>query len=241
MTQFEALFGAKNSQVKKNCVLLPVLQKGILEEFNIKNFRKGKVYAVGNNDDCTLIHTGIGAGFVGDAVLYLKKTPCRNIILFGSCGLLHQKDGLSIGSIVSPLQCYSHESFTGLLLEAQTQARIFYPEEKLFAAFLETGRNSVIKKVTCATIASLKLEDEHADYLIEKGVDVVDMECSAFFSAAHFITLNAIAVFCASDIVHTNPFYRTLEPALKARLLASIRNAAHCVCAFIKENLAGSH
>lgn len=237
MTQFEALFGIKSSRVKKTCILLPLLPKGILSELKISNFKSGKLYGCGDNDDFTLIHTGIGAGFTGDAVLYLKESLCENVILFGSCGLVKARNGLSIGSIVSPAKCYANESFTELLLEKDIESKVYCAHDKFFADFLANGEKSGLKKVNCSTLASLKLEERMVDLFIEKGIDVVDMECSAFFSAAAFSGLNAIACFYVSDIIKEKPFYLSLDADSKSALSSAIKNAADLVCEFAKKKL----
>ncbi len=235
MIQFEALFGIKSSRIKKNCILLPLLPKGILNEFKINNFKSGKLYGVGDNNDFTLIHTGMGAGFTGDAVLHLKESPCENVILFGSCGLVTARNGLSIGSLVSPAKCYANESFTELLLQKNVESRVFYAQDKFFGDFLAQGEKIGLKKVNCSTLASLKLEEQMVDLFIEKGIDVVDMECSAFFSAAEFAEINAIACFYISDIIKEKPFYLSLDPDSKSALCSAIKNAAGLVCEFARK------
>ena len=87
MNKFETLFGVKESTIKSTCIITPFLRKGLLKDFGIKNFSKGKLYSTGNSELLTLICTGMGAALTGDAVLYLNNTSCKNIILFGSCGL----------------------------------------------------------------------------------------------------------------------------------------------------------
>ena len=236
MRQFEFLFGIKSSRVKKNCIFLPLLQKEILSEFKVKNFSRGKLYGIANTDDFTFIHTGMGATCVGDAVLYLKGTACQNIILLGSCGLVSDKSDLSIGSLVSPFKCYAQESFTEMLLGRKTEPKAFYANKKLFENFLMTNQKQGLRKVTCSTISSLKLEEELIDSFIEQGIDVVDMECSALFSASHYAGLKAIALFYVSDIVKKIPFYMGLEPTLKSTLFCSIKKAIALVCEFIKKN-----
>jgi purine-nucleoside phosphorylase len=235
MTQFEALFGIKSSSIKKNCILLPMLPKGILNEFKIGNFKSGKLYGTGDNDDFTLIHTGMGAGFTGDAVLHLKESPCENVILFGSCGLVKARNGLSIGSLVSPAKCYANESFTDLLLEKNIEPKVFYAQDKFLGDFLAAGEKMGLKKVNCSTLASLKLEEQMVDSFIEKGIDVVDMECSAFLSAAAFSRLNAIACFYVSDIIKDMPFYLGLDPDSKSALFSAIKDAAGLICEFAKK------
>ncbi len=235
MTQFEALFGIKSSRIKKNCILLPLLPKGLQNEFKIDNFKRGKLYAAGGNNDFTLIHTGMGAGFTGDAVLHLKKSRCKNVMLFGSCGLVKARSGLSIGSLVSPVKCYANESFTELLLAKNVEPRVFYAQDKLLAEFLKYGQRAGLKEVNCSTLASLKLEEEMVDLFIRKSIDVVDMECSAFFSAAAFSGLNAIACFYISDIIKDKPFYLSLDSDSKSALSCAIKKAAGLVCEFAKK------
>lgn len=237
MTQFEALFGIKASQVKRNCLLLPLLPKGILAELKIRKIRRGKLYGSADAADFTLVHTGMGPALAGDAVLYLKETPCRNIFLFGSCGLVREKEGLSIGSLVSPFRCFASESFTEILWERKITSKLFYPRKGLFEDFLAVARGAGVKKATCATIPSLKLEEDLSVSFVKKGIDVVDMECSAFFSAADFVGLKAVALFYISDIIKNKPFYRQFRPHLKLKLQSSIRNAAGLLCRFIKEKL----
>jgi len=237
MTRFEAIFGIKSSEVKKNCVLAPLLYRGVLDSLKIKSLKKGRLYSSGSNDDFSLIVTGMGACFVGDAVLYLQETGCQNAFLFGSCGLVKEKNGLGIGSLVSPSQCYAYESFSGMLLEKNLSPKAFSAGANLYDRFLEANEDAGIKKVTCSTLSSLKLEEEMADLFIAKGVDVVDMECSAFFSASVYAGFNAAALFYISDIIHKKPFYAGLDKNSQLLLFRAVKNASGLLCKFIKENL----
>ena len=92
---------------------------------------------------------------MGDAVLYLDHTPCRNIVLFGSCGAV---DGLNIGDLVLPYACYALESFSQMLLERRGKRKVFYPDEHLLKTFWQANQELPIKKVKCLTVSSLKLE-----------------------------------------------------------------------------------
>lgn len=261
MTKFEALFGIKEQSIKRNCILLPFLPKGILAEFKIKNLSKGKIYSTASSDDLawleiqnksnnlqppkgglsltgfTLIYTGMGPTFVGDALLYLKQTPCQNVILFGSCGLVTKKDGLSIGDLVLPFKCYSDESFSQMLL-GNVKKKAFYPDKKLFESFMHMNKDVDIKRVMCSTISSLKLEEDLVNSFKKEGIDVVDMECSAFFSAAKFVGLKALALFYITDILRTKPFYVNLDDATRQRLLSSIKTGVELIYTFKKEYMA---
>ena len=91
MEKFKTLFGMEESRVKNTCIVLPLLRKGILKDLGVKEFSKGRLYSSGNSKLFTVIHTGIGPSLSGDAILHLEKTQCRNIILFGSCGLVKEE------------------------------------------------------------------------------------------------------------------------------------------------------
>jgi len=239
MKRFEALFGIKEKEVKKTCILLPSAQKGILAEFRVKNTEWGRLYASAKGEGFTVIHTGMGAGFTADAVLYLKETPCRNIILFGSCGLVREKEKLSLGSLVTPFRSYAYESFSSLLLGKGERTQIFSAHQGLLEDFLKVNYDEEITRVTCATLCSLKLEEEMQDTFRLKNIEVLDMECSAVYCAAGFSGLKAIAIFYISDIVDKMPFYSGREPALKSALSLAQRRAVRILCKFIKENLGG--
>lgn len=231
MTKFETLFGIKKSEIKNTCLFLPLLQKGALNAFGVKNMSRGKIYSSGNAKYFTLINTGIGASFTGDAVLYLAGSACKNIILFGSCGLVKPGKNLDIGSLVTPVECHSMESFTGMLLKNH-DAKTFYPDKPLVGSFLKKNKN--IQKVNCATLGSLKLEEENSALFAEKNIQAVDMECSSLFSAASHKHLKAMALFYISDIINEKPFYAKFCREDEIKLLTSIKSGIESICSFLR-------
>jgi len=231
MTKFETLFGIKESEIKNTCVLMPILPKSILSLFGIKNLSRGKIYSSGNAENLTLINTGVGASFAGDAALYLADSGCRNIILFGSCGLVKSSSNMAVGSLVSPIECCAMESFTSMLLK-NNGFKTFYPDKAMLESFLND--NEGVQKVSCATLGSLKLEEESGDLFTEKNIQVVDMECSSIFAAGTHKHLKTIALFYISDIINEKPFYTELGPDEKLRLLSSIASGVKSICRFIK-------
>jgi len=237
MKHFKALFGVESSEIKKTCIVMPLMQKDALHGFGIKKFARGKLYGAGCNKDFSVISTGVICALNGDAVLYLKETPCKNVILFGSCGLVSSKKGLSIGSLVSPSRVYANESFSRMLLEMSIEEKIFYPDQGVLENLLKIGTKQPVKEVACATIASLKLEEDLSDLFIGKDIDVVDMECSAFFAAAHYCGFKPVALFYVSDIIKEKPFYIDFDLSLKSTLSSAAKNAADILCAFIRTNL----
>jgi purine-nucleoside phosphorylase len=213
---------------------MPLVRNDILKWLSVGKLSKGKLYSTADADSFTLIRTGIGPALTGDAVLYLGKTKCKNIILFGSCGLVKKTNGLGIGSIVTPERCYSFESFTEMLLNKKKMPQAFYPDKNLLEDLVKIGGPT---RVTCTTLASLKLEEDFADLFIYKNIHVVDMECSALFSAAAYIQRNAAALFYITDIIGKKPFYRKLPQAEEALLFSSIKTISCRLCKFLKKNL----
>ncbi len=235
MSTFLKLFGIKTDDVKKTCVLLPLIKKEILGWFGVEDFSRGKLYGAGKAENFTLIHTGLGAGLLGDAVLYLKNTECRNIVAFGSCGLIEQNWGLDIGSLVVPERAFGWESFSDMLLEKKNGIGEFRADAGLTNNFLSANKACV--KVNCATLGSIKLEEGYVDFFREKNVQIVDMECSALFSAARHAGKKAIALFYVNDIIHQKPFYEEMDSRDKTNLLSSVKSAPVLLCDFIKNSL----
>ena len=237
MKIFEALFGIKKSEIKNTCVLLPILAKSIAGGIGVKKFYKGKLYSSGNSRSFTAIHTGLGPALMGDAVLYLSKTSCQNIILFGSCGLVKKEQDLDVGSLVVPYKCHASESFSDMLLKDKKDWDLFYPTPSLIKSFLKAYKKCNIEKVACATLGSLKLEESYVSLFEEKNIQVVDMECSAFFSASKHIGKNAMAFFYITDIINKKPFYRNISQEERLSLSSSIKSATRILCEFIEKNL----
>ena len=123
------------------------------------------------------------------------------------------------------------ESFTDMLLREIKEYSLFYPDKSLLEKLPE------VKKVTCATLSSLKLEEKYMDLFEQKGIQVVDMECSAIFSAARHIRKKAMALFYITDIINKKPFYKGLSATDRLRLSSSIKSASNILCNLIKENL----
>jgi len=200
MDSFKSLFGISKSQVKETCVLMPFITKIRLKEFGITGFNQGFPYSSGSNKDLTLINTKLGAPLLGDAILHLKGTSCKKLILFGSCGLVKKTSSLDIGSLVTPAKCYEMESFSQML-RMKKPSSLSYPDKSLLKLLPN------IEKVTCATVGSIKLETTYKKIFNEKKIDALDMECSALFNASKEINAKPIALFYATDIItNKSPF-----------------------------------
>ena len=102
-------------------------------------------------------------------------------------------------------------------------------------SFLKINKN--VKKLTCATLGSLKLEESYIDKFKEKNIRIVEMESTTLFSASAHINRKALAFFYVTDIINKKPFYEDLADADKLKLSSSIKSATNILCKFIEKNL----
>ena len=174
---------------------------------------------------------------VGDAILYLEQTNCQEIMYFGACGLVQETDQLTIGSLVCPKACLSFESFTDTILRHTNKITTQYPDQTLFQSFLTHDLSRKIQPAIGMSIGSLKCEESYKEFFDEEGIDVVDMECSAFFSAARYIQKKAIALLYVTDIIGKKSFFEPLEPKDKLQIDSTIQTACKAIRSFCKSQL----
>lgn len=210
MSQIESLFGVPSKYIHPTCILAPFLPKGMVEGLQVKEFVKGRPFSVGLSDHFTLVHTNVGAPWVGDAVLHLKETPCNNLILFGTCGAVMKTAEIDLGSILIPGESYNFESFSQMLIPHSHANEAYTAEISLLEKVAAALPSDVVRDVRCASVGSIQLEAAYLNKFRELNVDVVDMECSAFYCAAQKTQTPAAALFYVTDIigVHPNPFQR---------------------------------
>jgi len=222
MEKFKTLFGIEKAEIKKTCILAPILTKGLLNGLNIQKIFKANLYASGNNDQVTLIHTLVGSSFVGDAVLQLADTNCQNFILFGSCGLVRKTSKLDLGTLVTPSESVAMESFSDLLSGKNNRFSSSHADKNFLNKFLHYLRQENIFSLRCASMGSLSLEKKFKTYFLKNNIEVLDMESSAFFLAAKHINKKALALFYVTDILQEKPLFTALSPDEKV----SVRNAS---------------
>lgn len=233
MSEVQNVFGIKKSEIRKTCVLAPVISKDLIAKLNIPNFARTNFYACGSNEHVTLIHTLMGASFVGDAVLHLAETPCERLILFGSCGLVTSAPSLKLGTIVTPFESYAMESFSDLLNNEKKQVDSFAADNDFLNKFLYCLRKENIPSVRCASFGSLVLEEKHKDFLLEENIQVLDMESSAFFFAAKHTHKKAVALFYITDILRDKPVFKPLSDKDQSLVTQSRSQAIDYLVTFI--------
>ncbi|MCB4792134.1 MAG: hypothetical protein LHV68_09625 [Elusimicrobia bacterium] len=222
---FKFLFGIRQVEIKETCVIIPFFSKDIINELKILEINRGLLYSAGSDDNFSLIITKMGAGFVGDAVLYLKDTKCKKLIFLGSSGAVDK--GLAIGDAFLAEKAYSQDSFVNMLLKRKT-LDVFYPDKELLSGF-----SSDIIKGACLSVGSLKLEEEYLDLLKNHKIKVVDMETAAFLAAANYVKKPAVSLLYVTDILKSNPFYGTFKKENMETVRNAARSAAKILYAYI--------
>jgi len=232
MVIFEHLFGQPADVFKKTVILTPFLSKGFVKDLGIERLNRGNPFSSGQGDDFTLVHTQIGAPFVGDATLYLKDTSAEQFIFWGACGAVQSVDHLSLGTLVTPAQTLNCESFSQLLND-----KIDWDDwAEADPNFLNNliAFTPEIQKVQCASFGSFKLESKYYDSLVEKKIDVLEMETAAFFHAAHTIQKKALAIFYITDILNEKHVFEPMTPTQQAILQLAQTKGAQLLKGFSK-------
>ncbi|MBF0531636.1 MAG: hypothetical protein HQL23_00900 [Candidatus Omnitrophica bacterium] len=219
-------FGLDPKTFPPNCVFAPLVSAPLLAALGIPKLNKGFIFSAGIGKHCALIQTRVGAAFAGDALLLLKDSPIKNYVLFGSCGLIASPQERDSAALFCPVKSLARESFSRLLKKQDSQPDYAEPDQTLCQKIL--ALSPAILPATCATVGSLYLETiYHADFCRDK-VDIVDMECSAFFNAARYCQRQAAALFYASDHVGlTDPY---LPPDAAADKIMKKNHNIACIC-----------
>lgn len=218
------LFGCSAAALQPTCLLTPVLTPGLLRDLGVPSVSRGRPYAVGQGKGFSLILSPVGAGPAGDAVLLLKDTPCARLILLGSCGAV--TDALPVGTLITPTESLSCEGFSVLLhTEGLPPGPPGIADPDLTRALTATGG---VRAGTCGTFSSLVLESLRKEQLHERGIDVVDMESAAVFTAARHIGRPAAALLYVSDHIGVHAPYRIWKER-RPQLEQAQARAAHII------------
>ena len=177
----------------------------------------------------------MGAGFVGDATLYLEDTPCENIFFLGSCGLVNKTLNLDIGDLVLPTNAFGFESFSDILNNRLQTPIPAQPDAWLTSELLNTSALHA-HPCGCVSFASLHEEEKFLPLFQQVKADVIEMECAAFFGAAKRIQRKAAALLFVSDIPEIKYFHAVLSPEDKKKLANGVSQACKAILAFAQKD-----
>jgi len=227
MTLFEKYFGILPSAINKNCIICPSPDAGLFtNNASSANVQKGKFVQSINCGFATVISTKYNL-LVGDIVLLLGQTKCKNIFLFGSCA---SAKGQEIGTIQIIEQAYSADSFLQML-NGEPADKSFFADKVLS----EKLKNEIVfvKPATCISVASLVLEKEYVEGIKKSEISCVDMEASIVFSAAQKVGISAAALFYVTDPFEAQLMYE-LSQSEKEKLANSRKKLSSALNSFIK-------
>ena len=224
MDTFKKLFGVEKSLIKPDCILSPLGEVDLFAGSSAGRRARGDYFRVADCRCATLIGTRYSL-LAGDCVLGLADSPCRNIYLFNCCGGL----GAGIGAAYSVRKAFDFESFSGMLA-GKEEAACYHPDAELAGEF---SAHSGLPEGTCATVGSLALEEAHLPRFRALGVDCLDMECSAVFSASRKAGKRALALLYVSNSVPDKPWHEDLDRRDIQRLGRARKDLAALLTGFI--------
>jgi purine-nucleoside phosphorylase len=238
---FKNYFSVAKNEIKKNCI--------ICQSFDLPLFscvsKNGLFVKTAQIENATVIV--LKNNFLaGDAVLRLEDSPCKNIIVFGSCGGC---GNVKIGDLLTIDKAYNFESFTDMLENATAlQTRSFcdnaiFPRYKTITRQTADNKSNLtvygdfaaekIIKTNSACVSSLILEQNYIQFFKRNEICAIDMESSIIMSAANKIGANVLCLFYVSDVVET-PLGAVLKRSEKQKIDAARKKAATIILNLIK-------
>lgn len=185
----------------------------------------------------SIIHSGSGDSRVGDAVLALRDSPCRGLIYSGTAGGLC--DTMSAGDILVPpdaiigegfSQYYKKHMFTCPIRQVSSASSCLIVAAKTFFSGLRQWKRR-IHFSRIFTIDSIFAETPKQLAEIEgQGAEAIDMETSAFFTAATQICVPSVAIHYITDFPKKETDPRTYEQECLRAYLVMPRLLVNFVC-----------
>jgi hypothetical protein len=231
MDLFFKFFGTPKEEIKPHCIICPSNDQSLFSSNKSCKQGRGLFFSVLNTSFASIISTRNNF-LVGDCVLALKDTTCKNIYLFGSCAGI---GNMNIGDKVLIGNSYSLESFTKMSKNSN-DVEICNPSKELLGKILSFGANENLTSVNCATVSSLLLEEKYLKFFSEQKISCVDMETSIVFSAAALIQKNAVSLLYVTDILGKKRFYEPLSQKEKSNLSNSRKALSNLIINFIKND-----
>jgi len=214
MSTFKHFFGSSSDIFPDTAVVAPFIP---VEKFShnghLVDTFKGKMYSGGiierDAKRFAVISCRIGDRLVGDAILWLKGSPVKNIIFVGSCGGLN---GSNIGDLLVCTAAFNGEGFTRYHC-SEKQIEDILKEEALMrgddkytnkcADFIceHISRDMKVTEGEIFTIGSIAAETcENIKIISRHGFKGIEMELSAVYSASKISGIRAVGLLYVSDL-----------------------------------------
>jgi purine-nucleoside phosphorylase len=229
------VFGCRPQDVAEDVIVTPFVPlkgfrrqvEGELLELSPPFFYKGFTATFGGRK-ATVIATGVGPSQVGDCLGFLSLTPARRVLFAGAVGGLAEDQ--AIGEFFLPLEAADGEGFTRYLdrpfREVVRRARRIprpHPCGEDLSGFL-TRKGFPVREGRVFTVGSIASESpENLQELRSQGYDAIDMELSAFYSAALHYGLSGAALTYISDLPLRSSLWQEKGPKEQEALRRAYR------------------
>ena len=165
-----------------------------------------------HNTKISLLRPGMGAPVVGDVVLALGCTPCRQIVFTGSFGGL--TDEFSIGDLMVVTESISGDGYSNYLRKGELSTDSFLKPTRpdpVLTGILEKNAQRIsadykipLHKGRVFSSDTILGEYSRLDTITQKyGCTGIEMETAALFNAASIVGIQAAAILMVSDVTPT--------------------------------------
>ncbi|MDR2772990.1 MAG: hypothetical protein LBB93_05940 [Elusimicrobiota bacterium] len=227
---FFSFFAIKPQEISQNCIVCQNYDLSLFMSAGGK-IHNGLFVKTIQTKNATII--GLKNNFAaGDAVFLLRDTACRNIFLFGACGVF---GGIKIGSAIAVERAYNLESFSTMAqsLDNKTADFEYFSSSKTITDnFCLKNPELDIIKTNSACVGSLFLESKLEKFFAKNNIGAVDMESSIIFCASNLAQIPAACFMYASDKVGGQP--NVLTDTQKARISSTRKSLASSLKSFLK-------
>ena len=230
-----SLHAFQTEQIQPYVIIAPTYSPKIFEPYvkKVTQIANGRfpVFEIETNQGLkvSLIHVGVGACNILDAVLALAGTSCEKILFIGSVGSLSKS--AEIGDIIIPSQsvCGCGADFyltMGSFLKSNVMGKSYSSDFESFEklthlaqAFAEKNNLHVVDKKVCS-IDSIIGEYSQIPEMQKLGCEAVEMETATLFHAAKVIGRKAVALLYVVDctLEGQSLFYGRTEETEKIKL-----------------------
>ena len=171
------------------------------------------VRGVVNKTDVTIMKSRWMGSTLGDIVILLGCSPCKTLVFCGSAASI--RDEIEVGDFVIPSRAWIGEGFSRYYgCDSQNVSNECYdfsePASKsksLFCSVLANKLHVLFHEGELFTIGSLMAEHpQFIGILYDRGIDIIDMETSAVFTAARVAKIEAVAINIVSDRIPCSEF-----------------------------------
>ena len=212
------LLGVKPQAIAEKVILVPFLPLKMFKDHfeNVEKTFSGKTQYKGftgvvKGQKISVISTGQGSAAVGDLVINLKGVA-QKLVLAGSAGALNPE--LTLGDYVLPVEAIDGEGFSYYYLKNPKEEFIKASKVSVHQELLSVCNKLPIQKGVIYSIGSLTAEDNILlELLKNQGIGTIDMETSAFYTAAKVSDIKGLALHFVSDLPLSKPFYKKMETA----------------------------